>query len=110
LRVATDHLLTELVQFFADKSGLLLLGLGLLNVANGVLYLAIGFLQKFLRLLLGPAQDSFALAFNLLDACIQSFTGSLQSFLMLMDGLALAFSVALVAHDVLQVFVALYIV
>ena len=108
--VVADHLLTELVELFTDESGLLLLSLCLLDVAYGILDLAVSFFQQFLGLFLGPAQNRLALAFYLLDACVQSFTGGLQSFLMLMDGLTFAFPVAFVAHDVLQVFVALYVV
>ena len=44
-RIVVLHLLTELLQFFANQSGLLLLGLCLFNLTDGIFYLAVGLFQ-----------------------------------------------------------------
>ena len=78
-------------------------------LAYGVLYLAVALAQQFLGLLFGPAQYLLALLLNFLDAVLIAGYAALQVFLMLMYGLALALPVSLVAHNVLQIFVALYV-
>ena len=63
--VVAGHLLTELLQFFTNQACLFLLGLSLLDFANGILYLPVGLLQQFVSLLLGTLQNLLALAFYL---------------------------------------------
>ena len=108
--VVVLHLLTELLQFFAHFAGALFLSLCLLDFADGVLYPAVGLGQQFLSLLLGTIEYLLALALYLLQIGLVALDMSLQRLLVLVDGLALALPVALVADNVLQVFVALDIV
>ena len=91
----------ELLHLFADAAGGIFLGLLLANLADGILNLAVGLCQHLFGLLLGTPQYGLALLLNLLNTGLQLLPAGFQSRLMLGDGLALAFPVALVAHDVL---------
>ena len=95
------HLFAEFLQFLTNQSRLLLLGLRLLDFANGVLYLAVRLGQQLLSLRLRTVQNGFALAFYLFQIGFVALDMSLQRLFMLMDGLTLTLPIALVAHNVL---------
>ena len=109
-RVDGVEFLLEGVQFFARLAGALLLGLCLADLADGVLDLLVALAQQFLGLLLRLAQYLLALALYLVQFVLIAVDLALQRFLVLVDGLPFTLPVALVAHDVLQIFVALDVV
>ena len=102
--------LLEVGEVLTDHAGALLLRLCLLDVLDGLLDLGVRFLEHLLRLLLGMGDDDLALVVQFLDVLLISLDGLLHLLLVLMDALALLFPVALVAHDVLQVFVGVDVV
>ena len=97
-------------QFLTHLSRAFLFCLSLLDLTDGILDLLVTLTQQLLGLLLGFAQNLLALSVDLCKFVLIAVDLALQRFLVLMDGLALAFPVALVTHDVLQVLVALDIV
>ena len=101
---------TEGFQFLTDAARLLLLCLAFTNLADSVLYALVALAQEFFSLLLGSLQNFLTALFNVGEVALVSLDGALHILLALMNGLALALPVALVANDVLQVFVALYVV
>ena len=110
LLVVAGHLFAELLQLLADLACALLLSLSLANLTDGVLNLAVSLCQQLVSLLLGTLQDLLALTLNLFEVALIALDMAFERFLMLVDGLALTLPVSLVAHDVLQVLVALDIV
>ena len=109
-RIVVLHLLAELLQLFTNQSGLFLLGLCLFDFSDSVFYLTVRLGQQFFSLRFGTVQNGLALAFYLFQTGIQLLASRLQTLLVLVNGLTLAFPIALVAHDVLQVLVTLDIV
>ena len=76
-------------------------------LADDVFYLLVALAKQLLGFFLGTLQYLFALLLNLLNRALIAGDAALQTFFVLMDGLSLAFPVTLVAHDVLQILVAL---
>ena len=110
LRINLAHLFTKFRHLFAQTLGCLFLGLCLTYLAYGVLYASVSFLYQLLRLLFGTAKYSLALLVNLLQALLVAWDGSLYVLLTLVHRLSFLLPVPLVAHYVLQVFVALDVV
>ena len=104
------HIGLEGVQFFAQTLCLFLLGLAFAYFANGVLYVTVAFLQQFLRLFLCLAQYLLPLAVKFLYFFLILCYGLLQVFFALVHVLPFVLPIAFVAHNVLQIFVALYVV
>ena len=102
--------LTEIVKLLAQLAGAFFLSCCLAYLADGILNLPVGLAQQFLGLLLGTAQDGLAFLVYLFDIALVACDGLLDVFLTLVDSLAFLLPLALVAPDVLQVFVALYVV
>ena len=110
LGVYLAHLLLEGLQFLAYAFGCFFFGLLFANFAYGIFYLSVALAQQFFGLFLGVSQDGLALLFYFFYARLVFLNAALQVLLVLVNGLALSLPVSLVAHDVLQVFVALNIV
>ena len=104
------QLAAERGQLLAGLARLFLVGLRLADAADGVLNLCVRAFQKLVCLLLGLAQDGLAAGAELRALVLVVGDDFIQLLLLLADVLALLLPVALVAHDVLQVLVALDIV
>ena len=100
----------ELAQFFANTFSAFLFGLCLLNLTNGCFYTFVAFAEQFFGLFFRPFQYIFPCFSNLLDVFFITFDSSLQFFFLLVYGGSFVFPIAFVAHNVLQILVALYIV
>ena len=103
------NLVLEGVQLFAYPSRSLLLSLTFTYLAYRVFYLLITLAQQFLSLFLGSAQYLLALVLYFLNRALVAGYAALERLFVLVNGLTLTLPVALVAHDVLQVLVALYV-
>ena len=99
-----------MVQLLAYALRLFLFGLTLAYLAYGVLYLPVALPKEFLSLLLGASQYVLALLLDVGNLRLHPCNLLLQLLFVLMYGLALALPIAFVAHDVLQILVALYII
>ena len=97
----------EGVQFLAGQSRAFLFCLCLADFADGVLYLLVALAQQLFGLFLRFAQYLLPLALYLVQLVFVAVDLALQRLLVLVDGLPLALPIALVAHDVLQILVAL---
>ena len=104
------NLILESVQLLANAACFFFLSLTLTDLTDGILNAFVALSEQFLRLFLGLAQDVLALALYLHEVCLQLLPSYLQSLFMLMDGLAFVLPIALVAYNVLQILVTLYIV
>ena len=85
-------------------------GLVFLDLPDGALYQGVGFFQQFFGCFLGVVYYLFLFLFQLVQFLAVVERRLLVLFLELVDLLPLLFPVALVAHDVLQVFVAVDVV
>ena len=110
LRVYLQHFLLKLVQVFTQLAGRFALGLALAYLADGVFYLAVRLAKQFLGFFFRLRQYLPAAFLQPRYLLFVAGSGLLHLFLLLVYLLPLAFPVALVAHNVLQVFVALDIV
>ena len=64
------HLLLEGVELLTDAFGLFFLGLTLTNLSDGILYLFVALLEKFLCLLLCLGENLFATLLDFLDVAL----------------------------------------
>ena len=97
----------EGVQFLAGQSRAFLFCLRLADFADGVLYLLVALAQQLFGLFFRLAQYLLPLALYLVQLVFVAVDLALQRLFVLVDGLPLALPIALVAHDVLQILVAL---
>ena len=97
----------EGVQFLTGQSCAFLFSLRLTDLADGILYLLVALTQQFLSLFLRLTQYLLALALYLVQLVFVAVDFAFQRLLVLVDGLTLALPIAFVAHDVLQILVAL---
>ena len=104
------HLLLIVTQLLAYSLGVLALGLCLAYLLYGVFYATVGFVQEVLSLFFCTRQNFFAALFNLSKPAFIPLDSPLYFFLTLMNCLPLGLPIAFVAHDVLQVLVALYVI
>ena len=100
----------KLGELLADLARFLFLGLVLADLADGVLDALVALLDQFLGLGAGTGEDLLAALLHVLHHRLVFLQPLLQFLLAGVDGLPLRLPVALVAHDVLQVLVALDIV
>ena len=104
------QLLAKIAQFLACLARAFLLGLGLYNGAYSVLYLCISLAQQTLGLLACLLENLLAALLEFIALLLHLAKDFIEFFLLLVHILALALPVAFVAHNILQVLVALYIV
>jgi len=101
--------LFEVGQFLTGLAGTFLFGLIFLNGADGVLNLGVRLLQQLFGLFLGCSQDGLTALVQFLQLRLVSADGLFHLLLLLADILPLGLPVSLVAYNVLQIFVALYV-
>ena len=102
--------LLHLLDAAAGGFGLLFIGFGFLNLANGALDGSIRLAQDIRCLFLGFCQYLFLLGLQSGYLCLVVFDFLLQMFLPLADSLALVLPIAFVAGNILQRAVVVYMV
>ena len=103
-------MLAKVAEFLACLACAFLLGLGLYNSAYSILYLCIGLAQQTLGLLACLLENLLAALLEFIALLLNLAQDFIEFLLFLVHILALALPVALVAHNVLQELVALYVV
>ena len=104
------HTVLKGLQAGAYQLSLLLGCLALLDFLDSILNAAVALVEQLLSLSAGLSQNLLALALHLLETLLVMGDGALKRFLAFVDGRAFLLPIALVAHDILQILVALYII
>ena len=104
------ELFAEVAQFLTRLTCALLLGLGLYNRAYSVLYLRISLAQQTFSLFACLLEYLLAALLEFIALFLHCTDHLIEFLLLLMYGLALALPITFVAHDILQIFVGLYVV
>ena len=97
--------MAEIGQFLTCLTGLFLFSLRLFNGANSIFDTGIGFLHQLLCFFFGFPQNFFAGFLQIFYLRLVAGNGFFHMLFALADGLAFAFPISLVAHNVLQIFV-----
>ena len=103
------YLSLEVAQFLAGQFGAFLFCLSFLDGTDGVFNAGVRFLQQVFCIFLGLFQDGFTVLFQFLNFSFILGNDIFHLLFTLADVLALGFPIALVANDVLQILVGIYV-